>query len=138
MSQTQLFLELGGDFVLNSNGGLLATSDSWTVIRQNLERFIFTNSASVDRFGNPQPADWVFHPEFGLSANAMLGQNFDQAFITNLQQKVYQAALQAQSGNATVPPVVTVTQGTNPQQINVTVVITPLGGQQMTIQVSLP
>jgi len=138
MAQTQLFLELSGDFVLNSNGGLLATSDSWTVIRQNLERFIFTCAASLDRFGNPLPADWLFHPDFGLSANAMIGQSFNQAFISSLQQKVYQGALSAQSGNATVPPQVTVNQGTNPQQINVTVVITPLGGQQQTVSVTLP
>jgi hypothetical protein len=137
MAQQQLYLQDGGDFVLNSNGGL-QLAGSWDVIIQNLCRYIFTNPASTDRFGNPIPADWIFNPTFGLGANAMLGQNFNQTFINNLQQKIYQGVLAAQTGNSTVPPVVTVTQGTNPQQINVQAIITPTGQAQQTINVTLP
>lgn len=136
MAQEQLFLELNGDFVLNSNGGLQLGA-GWDVIRQNFERFVFTCAARLLN-GTPYAADWIFHPDFGLSANAMLGQTFNSNFISQLQQKVYQGALQASTGNSSLPPVVTVTQGNNPQQINVTVVITPDNGQQMTFSVSLP
>jgi hypothetical protein len=137
MIQQQLYLEMGGDFVLNGNGGL-ALAAGWDVIRQNFERFVFTNPARTDRFGNPIPADWLFHPTFGLGANAMLGQTFDVAFINQLQQKVYQGALSASTGNATVPPVVTVAQGNVPNQLNVTTVITPAGGQAQTLVTTLP
>jgi len=137
MAQKQLFLELNGDFVLNNNGGLL-WAENWDVIRQNFERFFFTNPATNSVSGLPQPADWIFHPEFGLGANTMLGQVFGQAFINVLQQKVYQAALAASTGNSSVPPVVTVTRATNPQQINIQVVITPTGQDKQTINLTLP
>jgi hypothetical protein len=136
MPQQQLYLELGGDFVLNSNGGLQWAS-GWDVIRQNFSRFVFTCAARLLN-GVPYAADWIFYPDFGLSANALIGQNFTPDFISKLQQAVYQGALQASTGNSSVPPVVTVTQGNNPQQINVQVVITPNNGQQQTINVSLP
>jgi hypothetical protein len=134
--QQQLYLPLAGDFALNSNGGL-AWAGSWDAIIQNIERFIFTNAAALIN-GVPQTPDWIFHPDFGLSANAMLGQPFTSSFINILQQKVYQGVLSAITGNSSVPPVVTVTQGSNPQQINVNVVITPNNGNQISINVSLP
>lgn len=140
MIQQDLFLEVGGDFVLTNTGDLQLTSpnNSWDYVRQFLERFIFTSAATLDRFGNPIPPDWLNYPNFGLGANQMVGQAFGAQFISALQQKVYQGALAAQQGNSTVPPVVTVTQGSNPQQINVSIVITPLGGQQQSINVTLP
>lgn len=134
--QQQLYLPLAGDFVINSNGGL-QFGQTWDVLIQNITRFIFTNAASILN-GVPLAADWIFHPDFGLSANAMLGQTFDQAFINKLQQKVYQGVLSAGTGNLAVPPVVTVTQGNNPQQINVQVVITPNNGQQVTLNIQVP
>lgn len=137
MSQQQLYLPLGGDFVLNSNGGLQWT-DSWDAIVQNLERFLFTNPATIDIYGNPQPADWIFQPQFGLGASQMLGQTFNSAYISTLEQKIYQAALAAQTGNSTVPPAVTITQGPNPQQLNVQIVVTPTGQNQQTINVVVP
>lgn len=137
MAQKQLYLEMGADFVLNSNGGL-QWADGWDVIRQNFERFIFTNAAKILPDGTPTAADWIFNPDFGLSANAMLGQNFTPAFISQLQQIVYQGALQASTGNSSVPPVVTITQAPNPQQLNITVVITPNNGEQQTLQVLYP
>lgn len=137
MPQQQIYLPCGGDFALNSNGGL-QLAGSWDVIVQNICRYIFTNPASTDRFGNPTAADWLFYPDFGLGANALIGQNFNQTFINNMQQKIYQAVLAAETGNSSQPPVVTVTQGTNPQQINVNVVVYPTGQQQQTINVSLP
>lgn len=137
MAVADLYLEMGADFILTSEGDLqLATS--WDLIRQDFERFIFTCASSLLTNGTPLPADWLFHPDFGLSANAMLGQTFTSSFISKLQQKVYQGALAASTGNSSVPPVVTVTQGPTPNQINVTVIITPNNGEQMSLSVTLP
>lgn len=137
MSQQQLYLELAGDFQLNNNGGLLWAT-GWDTIRQNFERFVFTNPSTNAVNGQPQPADWILNPTFGLGARAMIGQNFGQPFISALTQKIQQGALSAASGNSNVPPVTTVTQGPNPNQVNVSVVITPTGQQQRTLAVTLP
>lgn len=138
MSQNQIYLELGADFVLNNNGGLQWANDPWVIIRQNMERYIFTCAARLSDKGVPLPADWIFNPTFGLSANAMLGMNFTSDFISQLQQKVYQAALTISQGLVNVPPSVTVTQGNNPQQLNVQIVFSPIGAQQQIIGVTLP
>lgn len=137
MAQQQLYLELADDFKLNNNGGLLL-GDGWDIIRQNFERFVFTNPAKNAVNGQPQPADWMFSPTFGLGARSMLGQTFGQDFISSLSQKVYQGALASATGNSNVPPVVSITRASNPQQINASVVITPIGQQQRTLSVSLP
>ena len=137
MPQADLFLEMGADFVLTSQGDLQLAYD-WDLIRQSFERFVFTNAAVLLTNGQPQAADWIFNPTFGLSANAMLGQAFTQNFISILEQAVYQGALQAATGNSSVPPIVTVNQGPSPNQINVTVVITPDNGEQQSLQVILP
>jgi hypothetical protein len=136
MPQQQLYLPLAGDFVINSNGGL-QFGGTWDTILQNIERFIFTNAATLIN-GVPQPADWIFYPNFGLSANSMLGQPFTSSFISQLQQVVYQGVLSAITGNSSVPPVVTVTQGANPQQLNVSVVITPNNGSQVSLNIQVP
>lgn len=137
MAQDQLYLELEDDFKLNNNGGLLLGA-GWDIIRQNFERFVFTNPSKNAVNGQPQGADWIFSPDFGLGARSMLGQNFGQDFISSLSQKVYQGALSAASGNSNVPPDVSVIRNTNPQQVSANVVITPIGQQQRTLSVSLP
>jgi hypothetical protein len=136
MAQEQIYLELGSDFVINSNGGL-ETGFGWDIIRQNFERFLFTQPASTDFRGNPIPADWIFHPDFGLGAGSLLGENYNQATLNKLEQLVYQGALSASTGNSSTPPVVTVTSP-NSQTVTATVVITPTGQQQQTLQVNLP
>lgn len=137
MAQEQLFLELSSDFVINSNGGLQLATGSWDVIRQNFERFLFTQPTSTDFRGNPIPADWIFHPNFGLGAGSLIGENYNQATLNKLQQTVFQGALSASTGNSNVPPVVTVTSP-NSQEVVATVVITPNNGAQQTLQVNLP
>lgn len=137
MGQFQLDLELGGDFKISNTGGLQLVT-GWDCIRQNFERYVFTRPANNTVSGQPQAPDWVFNPGFGLGAGTMIGQVFTQSFIELLKQKVYQGALSAASGNATTPPTVNVTEGPVPNQINVGVVITPVGGQQQTLRVSLP
>lgn len=135
MPSYDLYLELNSDFVLTASGDL-QISTGWDLIRQNFERAVFTNPATTQQNGNPIPADWIFEPNYGLGARALIGSPFNQVFINALQQKVYQAALVAQSGNAAVPPQVTVTQAVNPQEIQATVVITPIGGQQQTLTIT--
>jgi hypothetical protein len=138
LAQQQLYLECGGDFVLNGNGGLQWATNPWDVIRQNFERFLFTSPALNSVSGQPQPADWIFFPKFGLGASRMVGQVFNSAYINKLQQIVYQGALAASTGNSNVPPVVTVTQGPVPNQLNVRVVITPTNMPAQTLNVTLP
>jgi hypothetical protein len=136
MPQSDLYLELGNDFVITNNGDLQLAS-GWDLIRQNFERFVFTQPQSTDFRGNPVPADWIFEPNFGLGAGSLLGENYNQNTLNKLQQSVYQGALTASTGNSNTPPVVTVTSP-NSQEVVANVVITPSGGQSQTLQVNLP
>lgn len=136
MASFDLFCEVGGDFTLTPNGDLqLATG--WDLIRQNIERAIFTNSQGQQSNGSPIAADYIFHPEYGLSGGALIGNTFNQQFINLFSQKVSQAVLSAQTGNADQPPVINITNP-SPNQLMATITVFPTGGQQQQLQVLYP
>lgn len=131
-----LYLEFGGDFVLSSAGTLLQ-AEGWDEIRQRIERLILTNAAGFQSDGTPITAQYVFHPDYGLSAPARIGDVFNQDYINNMSQILYQGILQDPGVDPTNPPVITAALiGLN--EIQFTIGVSLKNGQQQTLVLTLP
>jgi hypothetical protein len=104
-----LFLEYGGDFQLNQNGGLQSAT-GWTGVRQRITRAFLTNPATNNVGQGPLPPDYIFHPEYGTGAQRDIGENVSNSQLSTVVAKLQQAAAQDPAVNPSVPVQVAVNQ----------------------------
>lgn len=110
-----IYLEFGQDFIINPNGGL-QTAVGWDEVRQYIERFLLTNSQTLEPSGVYVLPDYIFHPNYGLGVLALVGELILPTEIANLESLCLQAvaAMTDANGNPIIsnnpPPQVTVIQ----------------------------
>ena len=104
-----LFLEYGGDFLLNQNGGLqLATG--WTAFRQRITRAFLTSPATDNVGQGPMPPDYIFHRDYGTGAERDIGEHVTNSQLATVVAKLQQAAQQDPAVDPSVPVSVSVNQ----------------------------
>jgi hypothetical protein len=126
-----LYLEYGGDFVLNQFGGLQLAS-GWDAVRQRLERAILTSPATNLPGEGPLPPDYIFEPTYGAGAQREVGEGFDANRFANMTAFVQQALAQDSAVNPIIQPIVSISQ-TGFQQFTMTVVVPLLDGTSGTM-----
>lgn len=87
-----LFCEWNSDLLVTPNGGL-QSAVGWDRIRQRIVRNLVTNAATALPDGSSTPADYIWHPDFGIGAGSLVGQVPTQAFQANLVSRINQAVL---------------------------------------------
>ncbi len=98
-----LYMEYGGDLVLNQHGGLLMAV-GWDEIRQRIERRLLTNPAMTLDDGTPVAADYLQHPSYGVGLPEEVGRNWTQAQAARITQKIAQGVVTDASVDPTAPP----------------------------------
>jgi hypothetical protein len=131
-----LFLEDGADFVLNAAGDLVIATD-WDEVRQRIERRIFTNPQTTQTGGEPIEPEYIFHTDYGLGAEAVIGDTWNQNAINSFRDKIIKGVIQDQGVNGAVMPSVQV----NPisgHEVEFQIQVTLVNGLQNTITLSVP
>jgi hypothetical protein len=104
-----IYLEYGGDFVLNQYGGLqLATG--WDQVRQALERAILTNPQTDLPGQGPLPPDYLFESAYGSGATREIGQDITADSLAAVVAKVQAAAATIPGIDPTIAPVISIAQ----------------------------
>lgn len=122
MSGTTLYLDWGGDFMLNQNGGLQMCV-GWDYTRQFILRALLTNSQELLPNGIRTVPDYVFDPAYGIGLPAKVDGSYSQEYLTNLKQRITQACLSSADVNPASPPVV---QYSQPDPFTLIVLVTVL------------
>lgn len=131
-----LFLEDGADFVLTAAGDLLIAT-GWDEVRQRVERRIFTNPQTTQTNGSPVQPEYIFHTDYGLGAEATIGNVWDQSAINAFQDKIIQGVIQDQGVNGAVMPTVQV-DPISGHEVDFKIQVTLVNGLQNTITLSVP
>ena len=97
------FLDWNQDFIITPSGSI-QTAVGWDRVRQRIIRRIITNSAQQLPDGTMTPADYVFHPDFGVGGGALVDQNVDEAYIAKLEQIISRGVLEDADVDSTTPP----------------------------------
>jgi hypothetical protein len=111
---------MGVDFWLDWNSDLLITPSgsiqtavAWDWVRQRIVRRIITNPAQQLPDGVNTPADYVFHPTFGIGGGSLVDQNTDVEYIANLEQIISRGVLEDADVASTTPPTIQYVQPDN-------------------------
>ena len=106
------YLDWNSDFVITPNGSI-QTAVGWDQVRQRIVRRIITNKAQTLPSGVKTPADYVFHPGFGLSGGALVDENLNEEYIANLESVISQGVLEDADVESTTPPTIQYSQPNN-------------------------
>lgn len=82
-----LYSEWSGDLVLTPDGDLQLAS-GWDEIRQRIERRLLTSASGFLPDGTPTVAEYIFHPDYGESLQAYVGQNIGEGWINGVRKAV--------------------------------------------------
>lgn len=100
-----VYTEWGSDLVLTPNGSI-QTASGWDRVRQRIVRSLITNSAQVLPDGTTTEPDYIYHPDYGIGAGSMVGQNPTASFQADLVSRINQAVLNDVSVDPGAMPVV--------------------------------
>lgn len=126
MPSTEVYLNYGGDFVLDSTGDLLLATDdngTFTAIQQRLVRLLLTSPLAVDASGNPiSEADDIFNPTVGVGLRADVGRGASDALLAEVEARIRQGLSDEPDVAAYPAPIVDFQVYTDAVVCNVTVV----------------
>ncbi len=100
------YCEYGTDFILDPSGGIQAAT-GWDEARQFIIRLLLTNPQETLQDGTVVPAEYLWHPDFGLGLRVFLGQLAQPGVIEAIRNKAFQALLSNPVIAKTPPPIVT-------------------------------
>lgn len=103
MSGQDFYLDWQGDFLLTPSGGI-QTAVGWDRIRQRIIRRAITNPAQQLPSGRYTPADYVFHPDYGLGMGSLVDNPFSDSLLLDLENKIVSACLQDVDVDNAYPP----------------------------------
>ena len=106
-----LFLEYGGDLVLDQNGGL-QTAVGWDETRQRIVRHLCTNSRSILPDGTPVAPEYIYDVTYGLDFRRLVDEPIGAKYQSTLMQAVIAAVTSDASVNTNVPPSVKLSRPT--------------------------
>ena len=131
-----VFLEYGGDFQLNQNGGLQSAT-GWTEVRQRITRAFLTSPATNNVGQGPLPPDYLYHPNYGTGAQRDIGSHLTNAQLAAVVAKLQQAAAQDPAVDPSVPAQITVNQS-GFQEVSISAYITLRNKTTGTILFTVP
>jgi hypothetical protein len=99
------YLDWNSDLQVTPSGSI-QTAVGWDQVRQRIIRRIITNSAQQLPDGVMTPADYIFHPGFGVGGGALVDQNVDDAYIAKLEQIISRGVLEDADVSSTIPPTI--------------------------------
>lgn len=107
---TEVALEYGGDFQLDSTGDLLLVNDAngtFTALQQRIVRLLLTSPLAVDGAGNPisEPDD-LFNPGVGVGLRAYVGSGSSPAMLAEVETRIRQGLAQEPDVAAYPAPVI--------------------------------
>src|ERR1017187_10339519 len=97
-----LFLDWNQDLLITPSGSI-QTAVAWDRVRQRIIRRIITNSAQQLPDGVMTPADYIFHPDFGVGGGSLVDQNVSDDYIAKLEQIISRGVLEDADVDSTVP-----------------------------------
>ena len=106
------YIDWNGDFPVTPSGSI-QTAVGWDRVRQRIIRRIITNSQQKLPNGISTAADYVFHPDFGLSGGALVDANLSEDYIATLEQIISQGVLEDADVDSTTPPTIQYSQPNN-------------------------
>lgn len=137
MGAVEVWLSPNGDFVQTANGDLLLAYDTPTsadATIQRLIRLLTTNARIMGSNGQPisTPGD-LFHPGYGASEPAEVGQPITRAFVASLQARILNGLLSDPTIVPVPAPTVVVTQA-NSATVQVAITATTVTGQSVSFK----
>ena len=102
---TTLFLEWGGDLIVNQLGGL-QLAVGWDEVRQRIIRRCLTNPKFKLQSGRDVPAGYIFHTDYGVGMRSMVDELITKSLIVLLEKKVHQGVKIDQGVDATAAPTI--------------------------------
>ncbi len=131
-----LYLEWDDDFKQTSNGSV-QLARGWDEVRQRIERRILTNAQFVQSDGTPVSADYYYHPEYGLSARARIGDDLNSDTISKIEQILYEGTIVDEAVDGNILPNIT-HQLLSTGEVLFSIGVTLASGQLGTINFTLP
>lgn len=131
---TTLFLEWGDDLKLMCRTSL-QTAVGWDEVRQRIVRRIVTNPSQQLPDGTFTPADYIFDQNYGAGLGAEVGQDFNDADLAVIRQKITQGVLADAAVETSIPPSISFAH-VNPSTVDIIVSVTLLAGGAGEIQLS--
>lgn len=135
MAAKTLYLEWNSDFVLMCRTSI-ETATGWDQNRQRIIRRIITSAAQQLPDGTFTPAQYIFDPTYGDGLGQMVGQNFNQAFLDQVEQIITRGVI----ADSSVPPGQTPTitfQQPNPQILVIFITVPQISGAPGQINLQL-
>lgn len=122
----------GGDFLLDDTGDLVLSIDTPSSPQATIERLtrlVLTNANLTDEQGNVIGyADDIFHPTWGASVRAYVGENFSDAIVQAVTSKIRAQLADDPMVAASPVPQVSLTQ-TAPNTVALVVTFLTTDGQ---------
>lgn len=89
---TDIYLDPDGDLLIDQDGGCQAAV-GWDEARQYIERYLLTCPQGVLYNGLPAPADYIFHPTWGVGLPRYEGTLQIKSQQDKMRDVTYQAVL---------------------------------------------
>lgn len=86
---SDIYCPYGGDFSVDQSGDIQEAT-GWDEVEQKLSRDLLTSPAKQLPNGRFTPAEYLFHPTYGLGLKQFLGQLADPNVISSLRDKCIQ------------------------------------------------
>ena len=132
-----IWTEWGGDILLNQNGGI-QTASAWDVARQQIERILLNNSEVIEPSGKVVPADYIWHPTFGLGLRQFLGERMIPDLLSQMQAACLQAVLTNPAVAGSPAPIVDITADPTDRLLTIYIDVTLKNKSQGTVAIQAP
>jgi hypothetical protein len=116
------YVDWNSDFIVTPSGSI-QTAVGWDRVRQRIIRRIITNSQQKLPSGVSTAADYVFHPDFGLSGGALVDADLSEDYIAKLEQIISQGVLEDADVDSTTPPTIQYSRPNNETLWEVSVIL---------------
>lgn len=131
-----IYCDWAQDIPRDANGKIIK-ANAFDSVRQNITRELLTNPAEQLNNGQFTPADYKWHPDFGLGLPRFLGQLYDDNVLRAMQQKCLQSVkTNPNVANSPVPTVVFVPLSPASLQIYIDYILKLGTSQSFAVEVS--
>lgn len=128
-----VYLDWNSDALLTPNGSVQMAS-GWDLVRQRITRRLITNPAQTLPSGISTPADYVFHPDYGIGLAALVDEAETTQFTGTLEQKISKGVREDAAVESSTPPSIAFVRP-DPSTLYAVIGVTLVNGESGTIAI---